>query len=530
MIDAQIVLDTRSPNGDRITTFRLKMPRFILAQFNTHRVFSRNTSSSRAVPTPVLVEQVETQPFMPIGVAKNGSGMLPKENLPEEGQAQFLEQWHELGTIVAEYVQNWHNIGIHKQHANRALEPWLFCEVLVTSTDFENFFKLRCQDAQPEMCELACKMRDAMRDSEPVLRPWHLPLVAQEEIDAYLAGKGILDILKVGDKTFYDSFLDLAMVSAGRCCRVSYLRTDAESDFESSKQRCQMLIDAGHWSPLEHQAFPWNNAHGKFSKVKGNLIGFCQHRTCWEAVATFREGVANQKKEGNKMNCIKLNDVNDVQARLELILRANQDPDGEVPVVVKTSKNYLIDSTATVKDENVSFYIDECNDELVGQVVAWTFEKDPHEAQADNTIEHILDWFKLAKPNPTEKDQATQIGAHFEEVGEMLDAIWAPSESVKQTSQEFYQSLAVNINVDGKDVYLPENWKALLLDSLCDQIVTAVGVAHMMGWDIVGALKEVNASNFSKFEDGKPLFNEHGKIMKGSSYFKPNLTPYLNKE
>lgn len=74
------------------------------------------------------------------------------------------------------------------------------------------------------------------------------------------------------------------------------------------------------------------------------------------------------------MTYIKLNDINDVQARLELILRANQDSDGEVRVVVKTSKNYLIDSTATVKDGNVSFYINECNDELVGQVVAWTFE------------------------------------------------------------------------------------------------------------------------------------------------------------
>lgn len=279
MIDAQIILDTRCSSGQRITTFRLKMPRFILAQFNTHRVFSRNTSSSRAVPTPVLIQQVETQPFMPIGVAKNGSGMLPKENLPEEVQAEFLEQWHELGTIVAEYVQNWHNIGIHKQHANRALEPWLCCEVLLTATDFGNFFEQRCHDAQPEMCELACKMRDALNESEPVLRPWHLPLVSQEEINTYLAENGVNNILNANDKMFHRIFLDLAMVSAGRCCRVSYLRTDAESDFKTAKERCQMLIDLKHWSPLEHQAYPLRDNH---SKSTGNFTGFYQHRKYWD--------------------------------------------------------------------------------------------------------------------------------------------------------------------------------------------------------------------------------------------------------
>ena len=275
MIDAQIILDTRSAGGHRITTFRLKMPRFILAQFNTHRVFSRNTSSSRAVPTAKLVEQVRLQPFMPIGVAKNGSGMLPKENLPEEVQAQFLEQWHELGTIVAEYVQNWHNIGIHKQHANRALEPWLMCEVLVTSTEWQNFFDQRCQDAQPEMCDLACKMRDALEESVPNRRVFHLPFVTDEEMKTILKGVDIYNLSDDNQQKVTESFIKLGLISAGRCCRVSYLRTDAESSTEEAYKRGKMLVDLNHWSPLEHQATNYDTSLGTES---GNLKGFIQLR------------------------------------------------------------------------------------------------------------------------------------------------------------------------------------------------------------------------------------------------------------
>lgn len=122
-------------------------------------------------------------------------------------------------------------------------------------------------------------------------------------------------------------------------------------------------------------------------------------------------------------------------------------------------------------------------------------------------IEKIINWFKAAKPNPTEKDKATQIGAHFEEVSEMMQA--------------FHK------DIDGEVIAFPENWEIDLLDSLCDQIVTAIGVGYMMGFDMVGALQEVNLSNWSKFdENGDPIFNEHGKIVKGENYFKPDLAKF----
>lgn len=142
-------------------------------------------------------------------------------------------------------------------------------------------------------------------------------------------------------------------------------------------------------------------------------------------------------------------------------------------------------------------------------------------------IQEIIEWFKAAKPEPTEKDKATQIGCHFEEVSEMLQALSCIREQVDDVSQEFYSSDAIDKDIDGKVMELPENWQIELLDSLCDQIVTAIGVGYMMGFDMVGALDEVNKSNWSKFKDGVPVFDENGKIAKADGYFKPDLVKFL---
>lgn len=143
-------------------------------------------------------------------------------------------------------------------------------------------------------------------------------------------------------------------------------------------------------------------------------------------------------------------------------------------------------------------------------------------------IQEIIEWFKAAKPEPTEKDKSTQIGCHFEEVSEMLQALSCIREQVDDVSREFYSSDAIDKSIDGEVMELPENWQIELLDSLCDQIVTAVGVGYMMGFDMVGALDEVNKSNWSKFKDGVPVFDENGKIAKADGYFKPDLAKFLN--
>lgn len=142
----------------------------------------------------------------------------------------------------------------------------------------------------------------------------------------------------------------------------------------------------------------------------------------------------------------------------------------------------------------------------------------------EQTIKSILDWFKLAKPNPTNKDISTQVGCHFEEVSEMLDVLrcFRTGQYIADTSQVYKETEGIDIRsfIDKKE----------MLDALCDQIVTALGVGYMLGFDMQGALAEVNRSNWSKFENGKPVINENGKIMKGKDYTEPKLTPYLNNE
>jgi predicted HAD superfamily Cof-like phosphohydrolase len=137
-------------------------------------------------------------------------------------------------------------------------------------------------------------------------------------------------------------------------------------------------------------------------------------------------------------------------------------------------------------------------------------------------ISTILHWFKAAVPNPTDKNRAVQIGVHFEEVAEMAESISQASlaNDLNEVSGYFKKLLTVN-----SDHALIDRTE--LLDSLCDQIVTAVGVAHMFGMDISGALNEVNRSNWSKFVDGQPVFNETGKIMKGPGYTPPNLDSFV---
>lgn len=138
-----------------------------------------------------------------------------------------------------------------------------------------------------------------------------------------------------------------------------------------------------------------------------------------------------------------------------------------------------------------------------------------------NHITAISDWFTLAVPTPTDKNRAVQIGVHFEEVGEMANAIgeFKGETQLEDMADHFKVKVA---GVDVGEVDRPE-----LLDALCDQIVTAVGVAHMFGLDIEGALAEVNRSNWSKFVDGKPTFDANGKIAKPATYSKPDLTPFL---
>lgn len=148
---------------------------------------------------------------------------------------------------------------------------------------------------------------------------------------------------------------------------------------------------------------------------------------------------------------------------------------------------------------------------------------------SDLNIKPILEWFQQAKPSPSVEDACVQIGCHYEEVAEMAAV----------TGDGFTENATVDSSIEYKalnDVYLlnleyfDDDDKVELLDSLCDQVVTAIGVAYMLGFDIEKALSEVNRSNWSKFVDGKPQFNEQGKIAKPESYSPPDLTNFISNK
>lgn len=138
-----------------------------------------------------------------------------------------------------------------------------------------------------------------------------------------------------------------------------------------------------------------------------------------------------------------------------------------------------------------------------------------------NVLKETAQWFVEAVREPSDSNRIVQIGVHFEEFAEMCEAIGVNeiAEPIHELATGFKTGkvLATDLVVDRTE----------LLDALADQIVTATGIAHMFGLDIVGALNEVNRSNYSKFVDGKAVFNENGKIAKGPTYSKPDLTPFV---
>lgn len=141
-------------------------------------------------------------------------------------------------------------------------------------------------------------------------------------------------------------------------------------------------------------------------------------------------------------------------------------------------------------------------------------------------ISSIALWFRRAMPNPTDKNRAVQMGVHFEEVGEHLEAIniSPPAQfEINQLAKALKNSMLIAPNAYSEDQRLD------LLDALCDQIVTAIGTGHTFGFDMLGALAEVDRSNWSKFVDGQPVFDANGKIAKPPSFSKPDLRRFLRR-
>jgi len=274
-IRAEIICDSVSPAGGRMTTFVVRFPRIILAEVNTHKMISKNSASSRARPSAAVLEEARTHPFLPSFWGKNQKGMQAAEEIADSAKEAAQHTWETLVRQAVHGASQLADAGVHKQLANRPLEPYMYHTAVLSGTEWSNFFALRAHpDAQPEFQELAFAMRTAYAANTPsvlVSGEWHLPFVDERE-----------------KKVFRDEIL--CRMSVARCARVSYLTQDGRKSYEDDLALYARLVENGHMSPLEHVARAlstdeWERvvevAAGWWIRKRvpmGNLWGFLQFR------------------------------------------------------------------------------------------------------------------------------------------------------------------------------------------------------------------------------------------------------------
>lgn len=292
-ITARIIADSINEAGIRLTTMELKYPRFVHAEFMTHRVFSRNASSSRAIPVEKMIQAVIDNPAMPIHWGKNQKGMQAHEEWTGSDAIACRHLWLGARDKAVEQAKMLHAAGLHKQIVNRVIEPFSHITVVVTATEWNNFLHLRDhEDAQPEIAELARCVRVELELSNPILLKqgqWHLPYV---DVDVEYAV--VERLLQVGRITRdmpkpAEVYAVLLKLSTARCARTSYLTHDNQTPIiDDDVALFNRLVGSSplHASPTEHQATPdyycpedrdlhngWENP-----ELHGNLLGWKQHR------------------------------------------------------------------------------------------------------------------------------------------------------------------------------------------------------------------------------------------------------------
>lgn len=279
-IQAESLACSLTPTGERLDTLRLRYPRIIHSELMTHRVFSRNASSSRAVPVKKLLADA---PYIPL-FQGNQPGMQGKGPMSADKQRKAEDIWMRMAAACHDGVQELAALGVHKQHANRPLEWFGFIDVVVSSSDWVNFTGLRAHGAaQPEFEVLANKIVDVLNAS--VARPlfwqdWHLPFITdddREDVEKFVASSASEEVIAALAPLFKNLFLPrktrlLIIMSAARCARASY------RDFDGSKVSIERDVGTAlklwstpvHATPFEHQARP-ATLHSGVNKFCGNF-------------------------------------------------------------------------------------------------------------------------------------------------------------------------------------------------------------------------------------------------------------------
>src|SRR6266567_2555909 len=248
--EVKVIADSINKFGSRLTTITARYPRFVHSEMMTHREFSRNAASSRAIPISKIIKQVQNNPAMPYKWQKNQSGMQGGDNIENIVQAQ--NDWIRSSQLAIEQAKRLNDIHCHKQICNRILEPFVWITTVISSTNWNNFFHLRCSDlADTTIRHIAEMIRYVIENNEPVQldnNEWHLPFITQEDINNY-------------------SSEYLKRISVARCARVSYLNHEIK-DIKKDLELEVRLEQSGHWSSFEHVAkptyFDGNRQNGNF--------------------------------------------------------------------------------------------------------------------------------------------------------------------------------------------------------------------------------------------------------------------------
>lgn len=364
MFNAKILCDSVSETGKRLTTMEVTFPRCVLAEAETHRVisgwdsnvdidlyyrnaginveksFSRNSASSRAIPIEKMLERVRTNPFIPEKWGKPAKGMGAKEYWPIDSNehVNLKLAWTTVMYNTLNIIQASKDIG-NKEDLNRLLEPFMWHTAIITSTEWDNFFKLRTNEAADWKIR---KVADLMYDEyhfEDIpsedgsyrvdrkgdllkVGEWHLPLINHEDyrwIDCYLENELNTEYLTLNyfkhknKETVLTAFkLDiLKAVSVARCARISYLTHDGKRDIEEDLKLFERLRTSGHWSPFEHVATPYfENVATKIIPVGRGIMGMLYAMTTDKDVPMYEDkqlgnfiGWKQYRKEFADENC-----------------------------------------------------------------------------------------------------------------------------------------------------------------------------------------------------------------------------------
>jgi thymidylate synthase ThyX len=330
-ISAKIIADSINKRGDRITTFLLTYPRIIHAEVMTHRMFSKNSSSSRAIPFEKMLEEVTNNPFIPIAFQKTHKGMQGNEYFDDyESHKQMETIWLKGRDKSIEQAKNLNSEGVTKQLCNRLLEPYLYHTILLTGTDFNNFFDLRCpkyeildgygqmnyykskneiiktypyshfesksvkwlninkSQAEIHIQDLSEKMYDCYNENIPTQLQegeWHIPFNDKMNDCKIISMFDNYNTMDEGDEQLNKLLEYKIKISTARCARLSYMTFDNEIDYEKDLELHNRLLESRHYSPFEHCSKTMTEEeYNKFSKkyidkngIETEEFGWCRN-------------------------------------------------------------------------------------------------------------------------------------------------------------------------------------------------------------------------------------------------------------